>query len=88
VTGRSDTGGQLTRLKERNLFLIELGRGVYRYHQLFADLLRYRLRAEDPDREHALHRRAAAFSSPYIRMPRGIRASMSMEYFQSRSWRT
>jgi len=61
VTERNDTHGQLTRLKERNLFLIELGRGVYRYHQLFADLLRYRLRAEDPDREHALHRRAAAF---------------------------
>ena len=61
VTERSDADGQLARLKERNLFLIELGRGVYRYHQLFADLLRYRLRAEDPDREHALHRRAAAF---------------------------
>jgi LuxR family maltose regulon positive regulatory protein len=61
VTGRSNADGQLARLKERNLFLIELGRGVYRYHQLFADLLRYRLRAEDPDREHALHRRAAAF---------------------------
>jgi LuxR family transcriptional regulator, maltose regulon positive regulatory protein len=61
VTERSDADGQLARLKELNLFLIELGRGVYRYHQLFADLLRYRLRAEDPDREHALHRRAAAF---------------------------
>ena len=61
VTERSDADGQLACLKERNLFLIELGRGVYRYHQLFADLLRYRLRAEDPDREHALHRRAAVF---------------------------
>jgi len=61
VTGRSDADGQLARLKERNLFLIVLGPGLYRYHQLFADLLRYRLRAEDPDREQALHRRAAAF---------------------------
>jgi len=61
VTEQSDADGQLARLTERNLFLIELGPGLYRYHQLFADLLRYRLRAEDPDREHALHRRAAAF---------------------------
>ena len=30
VTERSDADGQLARLKERNLFLIELGRGVYR----------------------------------------------------------
>ena len=29
VTERSDADGQLARLKERNLFLIELGRGVY-----------------------------------------------------------
>jgi len=61
VTERSDADALLGRLKERNLFLIELGRDVYRYHHLFADLLRYRLRAEDPGREHALHRRAAAF---------------------------
>jgi LuxR family transcriptional regulator, maltose regulon positive regulatory protein len=61
VTGRSDAEVLLTRLRERNLFLVELARGVDRYHHLFADLLRYRLRAEDPDREQALHRRAAAF---------------------------
>ena len=27
-------------------------------------------------------------ASPYTRMPRGTRASIGMEYFQSRSWRT
>jgi len=61
VTERSDADEQLARLKERNLFLIETDQGIYRYHQLFADLLRYRLRAENPEREQALHRRAAAF---------------------------
>jgi LuxR family transcriptional regulator, maltose regulon positive regulatory protein len=61
VTERSDAGALLVRLQERNLFLIELDQGVYRYHHLFARLLRHRLRAEDPDRERALHRRAAAF---------------------------
>jgi LuxR family maltose regulon positive regulatory protein len=61
VTERSDADALLGRLEERNLFLIELGQGVYRYHHMFARLLRHRLHAEDPDREHALHRRAAAF---------------------------
>jgi LuxR family transcriptional regulator, maltose regulon positive regulatory protein len=61
VTERSDADTLLGRLKERNLFLIELDQGVYRYHHLFARLLRHRLRAEDPDRERVLHRRAAAF---------------------------
>jgi LuxR family transcriptional regulator, maltose regulon positive regulatory protein len=61
VTQRRDANELLGRLEERNLFLIELDRGAYRYHHLFADLLRHRLRAEDPDREQALHRRAAAF---------------------------
>jgi LuxR family transcriptional regulator, maltose regulon positive regulatory protein len=32
---------------------------TFRYHHFFADLLRYRLRASDPSREHVLHRRAA-----------------------------
>ncbi|HTS14323.1 MAG TPA: LuxR C-terminal-related transcriptional regulator, partial [Candidatus Sulfotelmatobacter sp.] len=61
VTERADARALLGCLEERNLFLIELDQGVYRYHHLFADLLRHRLRAEDPDREQALHRRAAAF---------------------------
>jgi len=61
VTEQSDAGAWLGRLQERNLFLIELDYGVYRYHHLFARLLRHRLHVEDPEREHALHRRAAAF---------------------------
>jgi LuxR family transcriptional regulator, maltose regulon positive regulatory protein len=61
VTERRDTDALLDKVAERNLFLIELDRGTYRYHHLFADLLRHRLRAADPDRERALHRRAAAF---------------------------
>jgi LuxR family maltose regulon positive regulatory protein len=51
VTERPDADALLGRLAERNLFLIELDQGAYRYHHLFADLLRHRLRAEDPDRE-------------------------------------
>jgi LuxR family maltose regulon positive regulatory protein len=61
VTEQSDAEALLGRLKERNLFLIELDHGVYRYHHLFARLLRHRLHVEDPGRELALHQRAAAF---------------------------
>ena len=61
VTERRDAGALLERVEERHLFLIELARDTYRYHHLFSDLLRHRLHADDPDREQALHRRAAEF---------------------------
>ena len=61
VTQRRDAGALLGRVEDRHLFLIELARDTYRYHHLFGDLLRHRLHADDPDREQALHRRAAEF---------------------------
>ena len=51
VTGA--TGGQrwLEELERRNLFLIPLDdrRVAYRYHHMFADVLRHRFRTDDPD---------------------------------------
>ena len=38
-------------------------RGWWRYHHLFADLLRARLQQQHPDRLAALHRNAAAWSA-------------------------
>ena len=61
ITDRRDAGAMLRQVHDRHLFLIELARDTYRYHHLFADLVRYRLHSDDPDRERALHRRAAAF---------------------------
>jgi LuxR family transcriptional regulator, maltose regulon positive regulatory protein len=51
----------LETLEQANLFLIPLDdeRRWYRYHHLFADLLRYRLQQRLPERIPALHRRAA-----------------------------
>ena len=42
----------LEQVERANLFLVELDevRGWWRYHQLFADLLRARLQQEQPDR--------------------------------------
>lgn len=53
----------LEELERANLFLIPLDdeRRWYRYHHLFADLLRQRLRRYHPQLEGELHRRAAAW---------------------------
>lgn len=51
----------LAELERQNLFLISLDdeRQWYRYHHLFADLLRHHLKQEYPERIATLHRRAA-----------------------------
>jgi LuxR family maltose regulon positive regulatory protein len=63
LTGRSDGQQMLERLERANLFLIPLDqvRGWWRYHQLFADLLRARLRHRHPDRVARLHDAASAW---------------------------
>jgi LuxR family maltose regulon positive regulatory protein len=61
LTGRHDGREMLARLERENLFAIALDsrREWYRYHQLFGDLLRHRLRSLDQPRADALHKRAA-----------------------------
>ncbi len=61
VTGSSDARALLGELYARSMFLVPLDRSGerYRYHHLFAELLRYELRVEDPTAEAGLHRRAA-----------------------------
>jgi LuxR family maltose regulon positive regulatory protein len=51
----------ITEVEARHLLLTRLAAdgSSFRYHHLFAELLRYRLRAEDPAHEVAQHRRAA-----------------------------
>ncbi|HXW82441.1 MAG TPA: AAA family ATPase, partial [Acidimicrobiales bacterium] len=50
VTGRGDAGELLNSLANQNLFVLPLGTRDqgYRYHRLFADLLRSRLPLEEP----------------------------------------
>jgi LuxR family maltose regulon positive regulatory protein len=61
VTGRADGRTMLERLFNANLFLIALDdEGQwYRYHQLFADLLRDLLNVHHQDEAPELHRRAS-----------------------------
>ena len=63
VTQRSDGRAVLEHLDRSNLFLVALDdrRHWYRYHQLFADVLRARLTDEDADLIDELHRRASTW---------------------------
>jgi LuxR family maltose regulon positive regulatory protein len=60
VTGRADSQQMLETIEGANLFLTPLDevRGWWRYHHLFADLLRARLQQQDPERMQQLHRSA------------------------------
>ncbi len=61
VTGQGGGKGKLEALDRGNLFLVALDdrRHWYRYHHLFADVLRAHLLDEQPDRVADLHRRAS-----------------------------
>jgi LuxR family maltose regulon positive regulatory protein len=63
VTGQTHGNATLAALERGNLFLTPLDdrRWWYRYHQLFADVLRARLLEEEADGVADLHRRASAW---------------------------
>ena len=61
LTGRTDSRVLLGRLEHANLFIVPLDQDCtwYRYHRLFADLLRQRLQTDGTFPEAELHRRAS-----------------------------
>ena len=63
VTGRAGSQALLEQVERAGLFLVPLDevRGWWRYHHLFADLLRVRLQGERPGRAADLHHNAAAW---------------------------
>jgi len=63
VTGRTGSQALLEQGERAGLFLVPLDevRGWWRYHHLFADLLRARLEQEQPGRVPELHRNAATW---------------------------
>lgn len=65
VTGRADSQAILAELERRNLFILPLDqeRRWYRYHHLFAELLRQRLAQTDPAAAAPLLRKASAWHS-------------------------
>lgn len=63
LTGRNDGSTMLERLEQENLFVVTLDdeRCWYRYHHLFRDFLRSRLKRERSARRRDLHLRASAW---------------------------
>ena len=63
VTGRGDAGRILEHLSDHHLFVMRTGpeEGGFRFHRLFADLLRFRLRLEDPLLTRQAHFSAATW---------------------------
>jgi LuxR family maltose regulon positive regulatory protein len=79
VTGRPGSQALLEQVEREGLFLVPLDevRGWWRYHHLFADLLRARLQAEQPGRVLALHRNAAAWYAEHGLADDAIRHAMA-----------
>ena len=59
LTGDEQAGRILAAVAHANAFVQSVGGGWYRYHTLFAEVLRLKLRHEYPGRVAVLHRRAA-----------------------------
>jgi LuxR family maltose regulon positive regulatory protein len=79
VTGREDGRATLESLDRANLFLVALDdqRRWYRYHHLFADVLRSRLLDEQPDTVPELHRRASDWFERHGERAEAIRHAMA-----------
>lgn len=83
VTGRGDGTEMLTSLERANLFIVPLDdrREWYRYHHLFADVLRARLLNEQPGLVPLLHQRASAWYERMDLMDEAVRHALEAEDF-------
>src|SRR5499427_2365881 len=79
VTGRAGSQALLEQVERAGLFLVPLDevRGWWRYHHLFADLLRARLQQERPARAVALHRAAAAWHQEHDLTDEAVRHALA-----------
>lgn len=84
VTGQEDGKGMLEALERGNLFVIPLDdqRQWYRYHHLFAEVLRAHLQEAQPDRVSALHLRASGWYEQNGLRSDAIRHALAAEDFE------
>ncbi len=81
VTGRTDGQSMLETIERANLFLVPLDevRGWWRYHHLFADLLRTRLEKQQPHRVSELHRNAATWCEVHDMADDAVRHALAAD---------
>jgi LuxR family maltose regulon positive regulatory protein len=84
VTGRDDGQGMLEQLEQANLFIIPLDseRRWYRYHHLFADLLRSRLQELKPNQVRDFHQRACEWFEREGLLPEAINHAITISDFE------
>jgi LuxR family transcriptional regulator, maltose regulon positive regulatory protein len=73
LTGYDQAGQILTALAHANAFVQPIGGGWYRFHTMFAEVLRRKLRLEFPDLVPALHQRAAEWCERNGRLDDAVR---------------
>jgi LuxR family transcriptional regulator, maltose regulon positive regulatory protein len=80
LTGRTGSERILLDLEDANAFVVSLdpGRTWFRYHHLFADLLRLELRRRLPDQVPVLHRQAAGWFTRHGQMADAIRHTQAV----------
>ena len=83
VTDRDDGSRMLMALERANLFLVALDdrREWYRYHHLFADVLRARMLAEQPDLVPLLHQRASQWYERHDLAEEAVRHALAARDF-------
>ncbi|WP_421733899.1 LuxR C-terminal-related transcriptional regulator [Cellulomonas sp.] len=79
VVGGGDGRDMLTTLERANLFLVPLDdrREWFRYHHLFADVLRARLLAEQPELVPLLHQRASRWYEAHDFIDEAVRHALA-----------
>ncbi|HEY3437653.1 MAG TPA: LuxR C-terminal-related transcriptional regulator [Actinotalea sp.] len=79
VVGGDDGDQMLLSLERANLFLVPLDdqRTWFRYHHLFADVLRARLLAEQPDLVPLLHQRASRWHEEHDAVEEAVRHALA-----------
>ena len=85
LTDRADGQAMLEKLEHANLFLVPLDdeRGWYRYHHLFGDLLKYRLRQTFPELSVNLHQRASTWYAAKHDLENAITHALAAHDFES-----
>ncbi len=83
VTGRDDGSDMLVALERANLFIVPLDdrRQWYRYHHLFADVLRARMLAEEPDLVPLVHQRASQWCERHDLVDEAVRHALAAPDF-------
>jgi LuxR family maltose regulon positive regulatory protein len=84
VTGQADGQARLEELDRSNLFVVALDgrRQWYRYHHLFADVLRTHLRGQQPEQTRVLNRRASEWYARNGNQPEAIQYALAADDFE------